>query len=297
MILSETESKALLRAHGVAVRDAAPFAGEQGLRLVATIDRDRRCPLIHATNALGSALSQPIDPFVGLMPFVTRRLAHHLGLEESTRGAFAHLIDIVHALLGADGVRIELDRVVVKGSGDVHIGSARVELDSAALFRHPEWTSYGERLPGTAIEQAFRRVGAIAAEIDPNGTIVAVVSGAGIMMTVLDMLTAMKASVRCIVDMQGLPLQGERGMRPIVENAAAMNPRVTLIGGRFQAPVAHLFAETVASVHRSTPLAGQVVTWIAGNMAAEALALFTAQGFATHDDMRTALAAATAAAR
>ncbi|MFO0996069.1 MAG: hypothetical protein U1F33_05240 [Alphaproteobacteria bacterium] len=177
----------------------------------------------------------------------------------------------------------------------MHVGNARAELDRTAAFRHPEWAAYGERLPGTEIEQAFRRVGAIAAEIDPAGTIVAVLSGAGLMMTVLDMLTAMKASVRCIVDMQGLPLQGERGMRPIVENAARMGPRVTFIGGRFQAPVAHIFAETVTGVHRSTPLVGRVVTWIAGNRAEEAQALFRSEGFVTHDDMRSALAAVTGA--
>lgn len=297
MILTETESRELLRAHGLRIPEVVAAVGDKKTRLVAALDRDRRCHVLQATNASGLLLSQPIDPFIGLSPFVARRLAGHLGLPETARAAIERLVEGLYALLQRDGVRIELDRLSPGDSGEIAVGCVHVELDRTAAFRHPEWKPYGERLPGTAIEQAFRRVGAVAAEIDPDGTIVAVVSGAGIMMTVLDMLTAMKASVRCIVDMQGLPLQGERGMRPIVENAAKMNPHVTFIGGRFQAPVAHLFAETVTSVHRSTPIVGQVVTWIAGNMAAEAQALFRAEGFTTHDDMRAAMAAVAAARR
>lgn len=297
MILTDAESKDLLRARGLVVRDADGQAGDRAARLIARLDRDGRCHVFEATNGSGAVIRQPVDSLIGMTPFVARRLTRHLALAEPARPAAERLIDGLYALLLSDSVRIVLDHMTVGDSGALHIGCASVELDRTASFRHPEWQPYGERLPGTAIEQAFRRVGAIAAEIDPAGTIVAVLSGAGIMMTVLDMLTAMKASVRCVVDMQGLPLQGERGMRPIIENAAAMGPRVTFIGGRFQAPVAHIFTGTVTAVHRTTPLVGRVVTWIAGNRAAEAQALFRAEGFATHDDMRTALEAVAAAAR
>ena len=54
-----------------------------------------------------------------------------------------------------------------------------------------------------------------------KGPVVAVVSGAGLMMTGLDMLTAKKASTRCVVDMQGLPLQGVEVMRKIFANAGS----------------------------------------------------------------------------
>ena len=66
---------------------------------------------------------------------------------------------------------------------------------------------------------------------------------------------------------------------------------------RSQAPVADRFAEAVIAANKLAPLTGRVVTWIAGNRAPEAQAMFAAAGFEPHDDMRAALAAVAAPER
>lgn len=286
MILTGEEGKRLLAARGVSVAGEGAALGRMAIRL----DRDRRCHAL-VVERDGKPLSLSIDPFTGLLAFVLRRAAKHLAVPEEGRVSFEALVRVLYALALSDALRVEIDPVLARADGTIAAGEVAMEFDRIARFRHPEWAEYGERLPGTAAEQAFMRLGAVAAEPDPQGRIVAVVSGAGLMMTVLDMLTAMKATVRCVVDMQGLPLQGIEVMRSIFENAGRMSPKITLIGGRFQAPVADRFAEAVIAANKLAPLTGRVVTWIAGNRAPEAQAMFAAAGFEPHDDMRAALAA------
>lgn len=289
MILTDEESRRLLAAHGVAVAGEGAVLGRLSMRL----DRDRRChALIVERN--GKTLSLSVDPFTGLLAFTLRRVAKHLAVPEQGRASFEALVRALYALALADTLRIEIDPLVMRADGTAAAGQAAMEFDRIARFRHPEWTEYGERLPGSEVEQAFMRLGAVAAEPDPKGRVVAVVSGAGLMMTVLDMLTAAKATVRCVVDMQGLPLQGVEVMRNIFENVDRMTPQITLIGGRFQAPVADRFAEAVIAANKLAPLTGRVVTWIAGNRAPEAQVMFAQAGFEPHDDMRAALAAVAA---
>lgn len=286
MLLTGEESGRLLAARGVAVGgDGVPLG-----RLSMRLDRDRRCHAL-VVERDGKALSLTVDPFTGLLGFVVRRAAKHLAVPEEGRTSFEALIRALYAVALSDALKIEIDPVLVGKDGAVAAGTAVVEFDRIARFRHPEWAEYGERLPGSDVEQAFMRLGAVAAEPDPKGRIVAVVSGAGLMMTVLDMLTAMKASTRCVVDMQGLPLQGVEVMRKIFANAGGMSPKTILIAGRFQAPVADRFAEAVIEANKLAPLTGRVVTWIAGNRAPEAQVMFKAAGFEPHDDMRDALAA------
>ena len=286
MILTGEESRRLLAARGVSVAGEGAPLGRISIRL----DRDRRCHALVAERG-GNALSLSIDPFTGLLAFVLRRAAKHLAVPEEGRVSFEALVRVLYVLALSDALRVEIDPVLARADGAIAAGNVAIEFDRIARFRHPEWAEYGERLPGTEAEQAFMRLGAVAAEPDPHGRIVAVVSGAGLMMTVLDMLTAMKATVRCVVDMQGLPLQGVEVMRSIFENAGRMSPKITLIGGRFQSPVADRIAEAVIAANKLAPLTGRVVTWIAGNRAPEAQAMFAAAGFEPHDDMRAALAA------
>jgi succinyl-CoA synthetase beta subunit len=235
------------------------------------------------------ALLQFVEPMAAMPAYVARRAARHLGLEGDAAAALAASLAAAHGAVMADALSVE-----ARLAGGA-VASAAVTLDATARFRHPEWAAHGERPEGTAEEIPFRKVGAVACVPDPAGKVVAVLSGAGLMMTTLDMLTARGARVRCVVDLQGLPLQGAAGMTPIFSLVAAMTPEVTLIGGRFMAPVAHDFAAAVIAANKVSPLTGRVITWVAGNRAEEAQAMFAAAGFARMDDYPAAIGAAAGA--
>ncbi len=289
MILPQSLARQLLAKHGVAWGEAGTPSGSLSIAL----DRDGRRHNVIAkrTDDAGEPLSQPIDPLTGLMPFVGRRVSGALGLPLGDM-----LTGLYGLALAEDALSVVIAPLLVKGESEVLAGGARIEVDPMAEFRHPEWAEHQIVRIGTPFERALYEAGAVAAEIDPAGTLAGVVSGAGLMMASLDIFTNLGARVRCMVDMQGVPLQGEAGMRRLIEPVAALGPDTVFIGGRFQAPVALGFARAVLAVHGKTPLSGRVFAWIAGNTADEAMALFQGAGFQVFAELRDALEASVAAA-
>ena len=292
MLLDDAESAALLAGKGALPADGATLAksdlGADGSLAIA-LDRDRRGHVVRLARIDGARLAHFVEPAAALPGFLARRATQHLRYSGEAARAFALALAASYALVLDDALAVEArlrqGRVI----------GARVVLDATARFRHPEWALYGERLEGTAEEVPFRRIGAVACVPDPAAKIVAVLSGAGLMMTTLDMLTARGARVRCVIDMQGLPLQGIEGMAPIFELVGRMKPAVTLIGGRFMAPVAHEFAAAVIAANCKAPLTGQVITWLAGNRAEDGQILFAEAGFRRVDDYPAAIAATASA--
>ena len=312
MLLDDAESTALLAGKGALPADAATRAlGDAGAdgTLAISLDRDRRGHVVRLARIAGagiagsriagaridgagidgSRLAHFVEPATALPGFLARRAAQYLGYSGEAAQLSARALAASYALVLDDAFSVEAR--LCQG----RITGARVVLDATARFRHPEWAPYGERLEGTAEEAPFRRIGAVACVPDPGAKIVAVLSGAGLMMTTLDMLTARGARVRCVIDMQGLPLQGVEGMAPIFELVGRMKPAVTLIGGRFMAPVAHEFAAAVIAANRKAPLTGQVITWLAGNRAEDGQILFAEAGFRRVDDYPAAIAATVSA--
>jgi succinyl-CoA synthetase beta subunit len=288
MILPDSLAQLLLARHGVRWAEAGSPRGT----LAIALDRDGRRHIVIATPA-GEAdvpLCQPVDPLTGLMPFVGRRLDGALGfpLGDMPAGLYG-------LALAEDALNVVIDPVLVNEDGEACAGGVRIEVDPMAEFRHPEWAEHQIARAGTPFERALYDAGAIAAEVDAEGTLAGVVSGAGLMMASLDIFTELGTRVRCMVDMQGVPLQGEEGMRRLIEPVARLGPDVIFIGGRFQAPVALGFARAVLAVHAKTPLRGRVFAWIAGNTADEAMALCTDAGFAVFGELRDAIEASAAA--
>jgi hypothetical protein len=101
--------------------------------------------------------------------------------------------------------------------------------------------------------------------------------------------------VRCIIDMQGTPLQGEAGMAPICRAVAGLNPRVMLIGGRFQAPIGDTVATAIVGALGDEIARVKAIGWLAGNKGPEARAILAAGGFEVHEALDDALRAAVAA--
>lgn len=289
MILPDSLARRLLAKHGVAWAEAGAPCGS----LAVALDRDGRRHnfIARRGDGAGEPLYQAIDPLTGLMPFAGRRMGGLLGL--SLDGMLAGLYGLA---LAEDALNVVIDPLLVNGVGEARAGGVRIEVDPMAGFRHPEWAEHALARAGTPFERALFEVGTIAAEVDAGGTLAGVVSGAGLMMASLDIFTALGARVRCMVDMQGVPLQGEEGMRRLIEPVARLGPDVVFIGGRFQAPVAQGFARAVLAVHGKTPLRGRVFTWVAGNTADEAMALFKDAGFEVFGELRDAIEASAAAA-
>jgi succinyl-CoA synthetase beta subunit len=277
------------------------------LYLAVVIDRDARAPVILASpeggveiEAVASerVLRLPVDPLIGLRPFMVRRLGRFL---EAPAGAERQLEATVEALyglaLGEDAELAEINPLVVTAAGDLVAADAKVTLDARARFRHPDWAAYEDSGDGSEIERAIAGAGAAAAELDPEGDVVGVISGAGLMMATLDMMIALGVRVRCVIDMGGTPLGGAERLIPIFRAVAAMRPKVTFVNAYFHTALSDSFARGVIGAAEAEPLSGRLILRLVGRNAQSGRDLLTPLGFELHDGLMAALEAVAEAAR
>jgi len=277
------------------------------LYLAVVVDRDARCRVLLASPRGGvdiedvpddAILRLPVDPAGGLTPSAAREIAKFLDPSGATSGAIETVVMALYALVVAEDMMLaEINPLAVTEDGRVVAADAKCTLDERARFRHDDWDAYAAPPQGSEIERAMAAAGGAAADIDPDGDVVGVISGAGLMMATLDLMVAQDMRVRCVIDMGGTPLGGAEGLVPIFQAVAAMNPRVTFINAYFHTALADSFARGVVDAATTAPLPGRVIMRLLGRNAADGRALLAPLGFECYDGLTEALAAVAAAAR
>src|SRR5438477_4718106 len=131
----------------VLVAESAEIARE--IYFAILLDRATAAPLIVASTEGGveietvaakspeKIIREPIDPLAGLQPFQTRKLAKHLGFEQSQTKAATKLFDgLYRTFVGCDCSMVEINPLVVTKKGDVLALDAKFNFDDNALYRH-----------------------------------------------------------------------------------------------------------------------------------------------------------------
>jgi len=128
-----------------------------------------------------------IDPATGFMPHHGRRVAFALGLEGRQVGsAVRFLSGMYSAFTGLDASLVEINPLVVTGSGDVVALDAKMTFDDNALFRHgdvAELRDEDEEDPAE-LEAARHELN----YIKLDGDIGCMVNGAGLAMATMDII-------------------------------------------------------------------------------------------------------------
>lgn len=130
---------------------------------------------------------QWIDPAVGLGDFQARNLAFNLGVPaEKTKEAVAFFKALYKAYNELDASLLEINPLVLTGSGDLLALDAKLSFDDNALYRHPEVRELRDENEEDPKEQR-------AAEFDLSyialdGNIGCMVNGAGLAMATMDII-------------------------------------------------------------------------------------------------------------
>ncbi|MFN3197950.1 MAG: ADP-forming succinate--CoA ligase subunit beta [Bradymonadia bacterium] len=132
-------------------------------------------------------LKEWIDPTVGLSDYQTRNLAYGLGLEGKTvRKAGAFMKALYKAFTETDCSLLEINPLVVTGSGDIIALDAKINFDSNALYRHPDIVELRD-----LDEEDPKEVEASKYDlnyISLDGNIGCMVNGAGLAMATMDII-------------------------------------------------------------------------------------------------------------
>ncbi len=128
-----------------------------------------------------------IDPATGLIPFQGRKLAFALGLEKPSINKFVKLLGgLYNAFTGSDCSLLEINPLVLTGSGDLIALDAKLGFDDSALFRHKdieELRDLDEEDPGE-IEASRYNLNYVSLD----GHIGCMVNGAGLAMATMDII-------------------------------------------------------------------------------------------------------------
>ena len=147
-------------------------------------------------------LTETVDPAMGLQPFQARRLALGLCLEGGVfrRGA-SFLLDLYRAFDGLDASQVEINPMLVTGSGEVVALDAKVSVDDSALFRQKEAAELRDLHEESPLEVEAGRYGLNYIKLD--GAVGCMVNGAGLAMATMDIVKLAGSSPANFLDVGG----------------------------------------------------------------------------------------------
>ncbi len=226
----------------VLVEEALDIARE--LYLSITLDRARGKPVIMASRSGGmdieevaardpeAILRQPVEPFLGLLPFQSRRLASGLALSgESAKKATRLIASLVRAYLDTDASLAEINPLMVTAGGDVLALDAKMNFDDNALFRHPDIAAMRDLAEEAPAEVEASKYGLNFIQLD--GTIGCMVNGAGLAMATMDIIKLHGGEPANFLDVGGSASQEAVGnaFRILVADPKVRAVLINIFGG------------------------------------------------------------------
>ena len=155
-----------------------------------------------AARAPEKVMQLAIDPATGVEPFHGRRLAFELGLGSAQVKAMVALVGGLYRAFGElDASLVELNPLVVTGSGELVALDAKMSFDDNALFRHPEIEALRDEDEEDPTEREGQRNSLSYVKLD--GNIGCMVNGAGLAMATMDIIKLYGGSPANFLDVGG----------------------------------------------------------------------------------------------
>lgn len=130
-------------------------------------------------------LRAEIDPAIGLAPFQANELAYGLGITGDTARHFSEFVkSLASAAQELDTDLIEINPLVITGSGLVMALDGKMAFDDNALYRHPDIADMRDDTEEDPAELSAKNAGLNYIKLD--GTIGCLVNGAGLAMATMD---------------------------------------------------------------------------------------------------------------
>ncbi len=196
LVTRQTDSRGKLVGR-LYVEEATDIAQELYLGIV--LDRASERIMLVASSAGGmeieeiaveepdSLLRVSIDPAAGLLDYQARELAFGLGLDSKLVNKLVKILMASYrAFRDLDATMVEINPLVVTGSGELVALDAKMSFDDNALFRRPQISELRDRSQEDPRESAAADRGL--AYVGLDGDIGCMINGAGLAMATMDMI-------------------------------------------------------------------------------------------------------------
>lgn len=262
--------------HSVYVsEDLYPVTRE--LYLGAVVDRSSRRVTFMASTEGGVEIEQVahdtpekihkvvVDPLVGLQPCHAREIGFKLGLNNEQVGQFVKLmLGSYKAFVENDFALFEINPLALRENGDLVCVDAKINLDSNALYRHPDLLALRDKSQENERELK-------ASEFDLNyvaleGNIGCMVNGAGLAMATMDIIKLYGGKPANFLDVGGGATKERviEAFKLILADPSVKAVLINIFGGIVRCDmIAEAIIAAVKEVHVSVP----VVVRLEGNNA------------------------------
>jgi succinyl-CoA synthetase beta subunit len=169
------------------------------LYLGVAIDRSLRAPAVITSPVGGSDIEETaerfpnkihkvtVNPIHGLQDYHARYLIRKIGLpDEQYSNVVGVLTRLYHVFSTFDAELTEINPLAISDNGAVVAVDARLNVDDASLFRHPEFKTRADFWELRPLERKARQAGVSYVELDGNIGIIG--NGAGLVMATLDVV-------------------------------------------------------------------------------------------------------------
>ena len=268
----------------VLVEETCDIANELYLGVV--LDRSLRRVVIMASTEGGveiekvaeetpeKILKATINPMTGVMPYQCRELAFGLGLSGDQIKQFSKLLTGLGKLVvEKDIALVEVNPLVITGSGDLLCLDGKINIDSNALYRHPDLVEMRDKSQEDERENR-------AADWDLNyvaldGEIGCMVNGAGLAMATMDIIQLKGGTPANFLDVGGGATKERvaEALKIILSDDKVKGILVNIFGGIVRCDlIAEGIIAAVAEVNITVP----IVVRLEGTKAAEGTAVLNA---------------------
>ena len=179
-----------------------------------TNDRAARKPLIMASAEGGMDIEEVnrltpdkivrehIDPFMGLRDYQIRNLAYGIELPRDLWKSFMRIArSLYRCYVESDATLVEINPLIIDGTGELLAVDGKMSIDDNALFRHPDLAEMRDTSAEPPAETQARAAGLSYIKLD--GEIGCMVNGAGLAMTTMDMTKLFGGSPANFLDIGG----------------------------------------------------------------------------------------------
>lgn len=143
-----------------------------------------------------------VNPLDGITQDEARKVALEAGIDEpAIDGVAAILVSLYDAFVKGDADLVEINPLILTPEHKVHALDAKVTLDDAAAFRHPEWEEYRATQEFDGREKLAKEKGLN--YIGLNGTVGIIANGAGLAMSTLDVVNQVGGEAANFLDLGG----------------------------------------------------------------------------------------------
>ena len=223
-------------------------------------------------------LSVDIDPATGLQPHHCRRLANVMGISGATAKQLPKfLAGLVDAFTTLDASLVEINPLVVTGSGDLLALDAKMSFDDNALYRHPnvmELRDLAEEDPAEVRASEFDLN-----YIKLDGNIGCMVNGAGLAMATMDIIQLRGGTPANFLDVGGNATTERvtEAFKIILSDASVKGILVNIFGGIMRCDI---IAEGVVTAARTLGLDKPLVVRLEGTNVEEGKRIMAESGLA-----------------